>query len=214
MIGVDLPVSCELHSKIAFKDSRGVIPRIAPLYYWADPQVLPWSEEERVLLAESEETHWLLEPFPSGPHGVPEGGRGSQVQLVLWTYDVETMEPVVPLPPLDPHYFEVVLRGLSQMIPGLRAYFDKLPRPVVDGGYYAKTQENRPLVGPLPVEGAYLVGALSGFGIMAGCAAGELLAAHVAGEELPSYAPRFLLERYADPEYLHLLETWDASGQL
>jgi glycine/D-amino acid oxidase-like deaminating enzyme len=214
MVGVDLPVRCELHSKIAFNDSRGVIPRIAPLYYWADPQVLPWSEEERALLAESEEMRWLLEPFPSGPHGVPEGGRGSQVQLILWTYDVETMEPVVPLPPLDPHYFEIVLRGLSRMIPGLRAYFDRLPQPVVDGGYYAKTEENRPLIGPLPAEGAYLVGALSGFGIMAGCAAGELLAAHVTGGELPSYAPWFLLERYADPEYLHLLETWDASGQL
>jgi glycine/D-amino acid oxidase-like deaminating enzyme len=214
MVGVDLPVVCELHSKIAFNDSRGIIPRTAPLYYWADPQLLPWSEEERGLLAEAEETRWLLDSFPSGPHGMPEGGAGSQTQLVLWTYDVETMEPVVPLPPLDPHYFEVVLRGLSRMIPGLAAYFDRLPRPVVDGGYYAKTQENRPLIGPLPIEGAYIIGALSGFGIMAGCAAGELLAAHVAGSELPAYASWFLLERYGDPTYRALLETWDASGQL
>jgi glycine/D-amino acid oxidase-like deaminating enzyme len=214
MVDVDLPVVCELHTKIAFKDSRDVIPHTAPLYYWADPQTLPWSEDDRTLLAESEETRWLLEPFPSGPHGVPEGGAGSQTQLVLWTYDVEIMEPVVPLPPLDPHYFEVVLRGLSRMIPGLIAYFDRLPRPVVDGGYYAKTRENRPLIGPLPVTGAYVIGALSGFGIMAACAAGELLAAHVAGSELPAYAPWFLLERYDDPEYCDLLETWDASGQL
>jgi glycine/D-amino acid oxidase-like deaminating enzyme len=214
MLGVELPVSCELHTKIAFNDSRDVLPRIAPLNYWADPQLLPWSEEERILLAESEETSWLLEPFPSGPHGVPEGGAGSQTQLVLWTYDVETMEPVVPLPPLDPHYFEVVLRGLSRMVPGLRVYFDHLPRPVVDGGYYAKTQENRPLIGPLPVQGAYVLGALSGFGIMASCAAGELLAAHVTGSELPSYAPWFLLGRYEDPEYRGLLAHWDASGQL
>jgi glycine/D-amino acid oxidase-like deaminating enzyme len=214
MVGVDLPVSCELHSKVAYNDSLGVVPRVAPLYYWADPQRLPWSDEERALLAESEDTRWLLEPFPSGPHGVPEGGAGSRTQLVLWTYDVETMEPVVPLPPLDPHYFEVVLRGLSRMIPGLTAYFDRLPRPVVDGGYYTKTEENRPLIGPLPVEGAYLIGALSGFGIMAACAAGELLAAHVTGSELPSYAPWFLLERYDDPTYQALLQTWDASGQL
>ena len=32
---------------------------------------------------------------------------------------------------------------------------------VIDGGYYCKTQENRPLVGPLPVAGAYMIGALS-----------------------------------------------------
>ena len=64
------------------------------------------------------------------------------------------------------------------------------------------------------MEGAFIIGAFSGFGIMIGCAAGELLAAHVTGGELPSYAPWFLLERYEDLEYKKLLETWDASGQL
>jgi glycine/D-amino acid oxidase-like deaminating enzyme len=214
MVGVDLPIFCELHGKIGFSDHLEAISREAPLYYWADPQMLPWSEEERVMLAESEETRWLLEPFPPGPHGHPEGGLDSPIQLVLWTYDVHTLEPVVPLPEFDPVYAEVVLRGLSRMVPGLQGYFDKLPRPMIDGGYYAKTQENRPLIGPLPVEGAYIIGALSGFGIMAACASGELLAAHVTGGELPSYASWFLLERYEDPEYQKLLEDWDASGQL
>jgi glycine/D-amino acid oxidase-like deaminating enzyme len=134
--------------------------------------------------------------------------------LILWTYDVHTMEPIVPLPAIDLHYFEIVLRGLSRMIPGLQAYFDRLPKPTVDGGYYAKTRENRPLIGPLPVQGAYIIGALSGFGIMAACAAGELLAAHITGREVPSYAPWFLLERYEKPEYQTLLENWDDSGQL
>jgi glycine/D-amino acid oxidase-like deaminating enzyme len=214
MVGVELPVLCELHPKIAFNEHLGVVPHSAPLYYWADPQRLPWSEDERTLLAESEETHWLLEPFPSGPHGMPEGSPGSHTQLILWTYDIRTLEPVLPLPPFDPSYFEVVLRGLSRMIPGLRAYFDRLPQPVVDGGYYAKTGENRPLIGPLPLEGTYVIGALSGFGIMAACAAGELLAAHVTGQELPSYAPWFLLERYQDPGYQKLLQSWEQSGQL
>ncbi len=214
MVGVELPVFCELHGKIAFNDHLKAVPHSAPLYYWADPQMLPWSEEERAVLAESEETQWLLEPFPSGPHGHPEGGADCPIQLVLWTYDVHTLEPVVPLPPFDPHYSEVVLRGLSTMIPGLRAYFDRLPRPTVDGGYYAKTRENRPLIGPLPVAGAYIIGALSGFGIMAACGAGELLAAHLTGSELPSYARWFLLERYGDPEYQSLLENWEDSGQL
>jgi sarcosine oxidase, subunit beta len=214
MVGVDLPVSCELHAKIAYNDHLGIIPQSAPLYYWADGQRLPWSDEERNLLAESEETRWLLEEFPPGPHGVPEGTPGSRSQLCLWTYDVETMEPVLPLPAHDPHYFEIVVRGQSRMIPGLRAYFDRLPRPIMDGGYYAKTPENRPLIGPLPVDGAYIIGALSGFGIMAGCAAGELLAAHVTGSDVPSYAPWFLLERYDRPDYQALLDDWDDSGQL
>lgn len=214
MLGLDLPIACELHRKIAYNEHLGTVPRTAPLYYWADPQQLPWSDEERALLEETEETHWLLEPFPAGPHGVPEGATGSRTQLVLWTYDVRTMAPEVPLPPADPHYFEVVLRGLSRMIPGLQSYFARLPRPSVDGGYYAKTIENRPLIGPLPVEGAWIVGALSGFGIMTGMGAGELLAAHVTGGELPGYARWFRVERYRDPEYQELLADWDDSGQL
>ncbi|MCP4537993.1 MAG: FAD-binding oxidoreductase [Chloroflexi bacterium] len=214
MVGVDLPVVCELHWKISFEDHLKAIPHSAPLYYWTDPQSLPWSKDEGHMLAESGEMRWLLKPFPSGPHGHPEGVAECPVQLVLWTYDVETLEPEVPLPPFDPHYFEVVLRGLSRMVPALEGYFTKLPKPVVDGGYYAKTQENRPLIGPLPVEGAYIIGALSGFGIMAGCAAGELLAAHMTGSEPPPYAPWFLLERYEDPEYQKLLADWDESGQL
>jgi glycine/D-amino acid oxidase-like deaminating enzyme len=213
MLGVDLPIVCELHGKIAFNDYLKIVSRNAPLFLWADPQMLPWSEDERAVLAESEEARWLLEPFPSGPHGRPEGGSDSPTLLTLWTYDVHTMEPVWP-PTFDPVYADVVLRGLSRMVPGLRAYFDKATRPVVDGGYYAKTRENRPLIGPLPVEGAYIIGALSGFGIMASPAAGELLAAHMTGGGLLPYAPWFLRERYGDPEYRELLEDWDDSGQL
>jgi sarcosine oxidase subunit beta len=76
------------------------------------------------------------------------------------------------------------------MIPGLEAYAGHLPKLVADGGYYTKTRKNRPLIG-----------ALSGFGVMAGCAAGELLAGHLTGSALPSYASAFLLERYQNPEY-------------
>lgn len=49
---------------------------------------------------------------------------------------------------------------------------------------------------------------------MAACAGGELLAAHVAGTTLPSYAPAFLLSRYDDPAYRARLAAWGATGQL
>jgi glycine/D-amino acid oxidase-like deaminating enzyme len=118
-------------------------------------------------------------------------------------------------PHFPPEYGEVVIRGLSVMIPGLSGAFQKMGQPYVDGGYYCKTQENRPLVGPLPVKGAFVIGALSGFGIMACMAAGELLSLHMAGNELPEYAPAFLLSRYEDPHYQELLAGWDATwGQL
>ncbi len=214
MIGVDLPVFNELHGKIAFNDVHGIIPRDVPLMIWSDPIYLPWSEEERRELAAYDDTRWLLEEFPSGVHFRPEGLGQSPVLLILWTYDIEAQEPVWP-PTFDEFYPEIVLRGLTRMVPSLTTYINRMGRPVVDGGYYCKTQENRPLIGPLPVEGAYIIGALSGYGVMACPAAGELLATHVTGAGLPDYAPRFRLERYDDPAYQELLAGWEAtSGQL
>ena len=133
--------------------------------------------------------------------------------LVLWPYHVEPVRPVFPLPP-DPYLPELALRGMSRMVPGLRAYLDRMPRATVDGGYYTKTRENRPLIGPLPVEGAHVLGALSGFGLMAACAAAELLAAHVTGGTLPDYAPAFALSRYDDPAYRQRLADSRSTGQL
>jgi glycine/D-amino acid oxidase-like deaminating enzyme len=215
LIGIDVPVFNELHGKIAIEDPLGIVPRDLPLMIWNDPITLPWSEAETKELARDEHMRWLTEPFPPGVHFRPEGGPEAKTLLMLWTYHLEAMEPVWPLPPFEPEYPEIVMRGLSRMIPDLSVYFDRMSKPEVDGGYYCKTQENRPLIGPLPVEGAYVIGALSGFGIMASMAAGELLAAHVAGGELPDYATAFLLSRYEDPEYQKLLAGWDAtSGQL
>ena len=213
LIGVDLPVFNEFHGKIAFKDHLGIVPRDAPLLIWTDPQYLPWSDEERQALAESDETRWLLDKFPGGAHMRPEGREGSHILLMLWTYDTKPREPIWP-PKLDPYYPDVLLRGMATMIPGLSAYFDKAPKPVYDGGYYCKTRENRPLVGPLPIEGAYVCGAVSGYGLMASAGVGELLALHVGGNPLPDYASAFTLGRYDDPGYQQLLENWGASGQL
>jgi glycine/D-amino acid oxidase-like deaminating enzyme len=213
MIGVDLPVYSELHVKVAFSDHLGVFPRQAPLIIWVDPVQLPWDDDEKAFLAESEETSWLLEEFPAGVHGRPEGGADSPIVLLLWTYDIDPVEPTFPLT-FDPNYPEIVLRGMSVMVPSLTAYFNRAPKPVIDGGYYTKTRENRPLIGPLPVEGAYIFGALSGFGQMASSAGAEMLAAHVTGSTLPGYAPAFALTRYEDPAYQKLLDAWGASGQL
>jgi glycine/D-amino acid oxidase-like deaminating enzyme len=214
LVGVDLPVYNELHAKVAIQDYLGVVPYGAPLMLWDDPVQLQWNDEERKELVGDQNTRWLLETFPSGVHFRPEGKGQNAFLLGLWTYDIKAQEPV-PEPSFDPYYSEVILRGLIHMIPGLSSYVGRMRKPRVDGGYYCKTRENRPLIGPTPVEGAFLFGAVSGFGIMAGMAGGELLAAHVAGTTLPDYAKDFLLSRYQDPDYQRLLvELEAASGQL
>lgn len=213
LLGLDLPVFCELHAKIAFNDPLGAMPRGAPMTLWADPMRIAWSEAERSELAVSAKHRRLVKELPPGAHGRPEGaGEGTSV-LGIWTYDVEPVEPAFP-PVFDPAYQEVVLRGLARMIPAMAPYLDRMPRCFVDGGYYTKTRENRFLAGPLPVEGAYVIGALSGYGMMASNGAADLLADYITERPLPRYAPAFRLDRYDNPAYAKLFENWGDSGQL
>lgn len=212
MIGVELPIVCEPHLKVTFNDPLHVIPRDMGLFIWNDPVTLPWSDEERAALAEDEEMRWMLDELPVGVHGRPEG-EGDMI-LLQWAYrDTQLEEPVFPVPP-DQQLPEVALRGMATVIPGLAKYFNQIPKPFIDGGYYARTPENRPLIGPLPVEGAYVIGGLGGFGMQVSCGAGDLLAHHILHHELPTYAPAFLPSRYDDPHYQGMLREWGASGQI
>jgi glycine/D-amino acid oxidase-like deaminating enzyme len=197
---------------VAFNDVLKAMPREAPVTIWTDPVRLPWSDDERAELAGSEHRR-LLDEFPAGVHGRPEGAGESQSVLLIWTYDVEPVEPTFPLQ-FDPAYAEITIRGMARAIPAMAGYLTRLPRAFVDGGYYTKTRENRLLSGPLPVEGAYVIGALSGYGMMSSNGAADLLADYIAERPLPRYAPAFRLARYQEPAYRTLLAEWGDSGQL
>jgi glycine/D-amino acid oxidase-like deaminating enzyme len=211
-MNVELPILVEKHVKISLPDTLSVVPRSAPLMIWADAIKLNWSTEVSKELEQFSETKWLLQEFPAGVHGRPVG-EGNQV-LMYWTYDCETSErPSFPLE-WNEYLPEVTLRGMAHMIPGLKQYLDPMPKPYVDGGYYTKTPENRPLIGPLGVKGAFICGAFSGFGIMSACASGELISKHVTNGILPSYSKAFDPSRFSDSKYLAGIETWDMDGQL
>ena len=76
------------------------------------------------------------------------------------------------------------------------------------------THENWPLIGPLGVDGAFITGALSGFGSMAACAAGALCASWMAGGDLPSYARQLSLARYDDKDLMTNIENAGNKGIL
>ena len=204
LAGLELPLHSELHLKVTFKDHLRVIPRDAPMTIWSDPQRLDWDDEERKGLVKSDRGDLTAE-MPVFCHFRPEGGADSPYIVGLWEYHGQAMDPVWPLPE-DPMYPEVVMRGLTTMVPGLSAYRDRLPESFVDGGYYTKTVENRPLIGPSPRPGVHLMTGMSGFGVMVSQAAADLLATYLAGGELPGYAAAFLLDRYRDPDYLQTIE--------
>ena len=206
MLGYDLPVRNVRQQKIAFEDRRGVIPRDMPFSIDLDGQEIDWGAGDRALLEEDEGSAWLAGPMPGGIHCKPEGAeRGTWVRLG-WAYATETVEPLWE-PVLDDRFPEVVLHGAARLIPGLKAYYERLPRAMTHyGGYYTMTKENWPLIGPAGPQGSFVVGALSGFGTMAACAAGHLVAALAVGAEVPDFAKLLGLSRYDDPGLVANLE--------
>ena len=213
MLGLDLPVFCELHMRTTFAGAGVAALADAPLVIWMDPLPLHYAAAERAALEQTAAGRAMLQAFPAGVHMRPAGTSAEPYGLGLWTFDMAAREPVFP-PPLDPEHGAITVRGLASVLPDLRALPGHETLLTVQGGYYTKTAENRPLIGPTPVPGAYLIGALSGFGVMGACAFGELLAAHVTGAALPPYAAALQLSRYADPDYQQLLGRWGSSGQL
>ena len=215
LMNVDLPLFSELHLKVAFEDTLGIVDRNTGLVILDDAQELDWDADVRAELAANDETRALTEEMPAGIHLRPEGYGPSQTVLMLWDYHSAHRYAHATFPlPEDAFYPEVVMRGMVKLAPGLAPYLDRLPPMTVDGGYYTKTEENRPLVGPLPVRGAYVNAAHSGFGLMAAPAAGELLAAHITGSALPAYASALVPSRHDDPAYRERLAAWGATGQL
>src|SRR6266852_4287331 len=77
MLGIKLPLFCELHAKIAFNDPLGAMPRSAPLTIWTDPLTIAWSEDEREELSSSARHRRLVDELPGGAHGRTDarGGR-------------------------------------------------------------------------------------------------------------------------------------------
>ncbi len=211
--GVELPLYSVYQQKIAFEDRAAAIPRTTPFTIDLDPQSIDWSDDEREALAGSEELSWLTAPMPGGIHRRPDGGPGGSWVKLGWAYNrARTVPQWEPLP--DEHFREVVLRGAARLHPSLRAYYGRLPRALSHyGGYYTRTAENLPLIGPTSREGLHVNGALSGYGTMACCAAGELAAAWISGHELPDHARVLSPARYQDERLMSELLA-SADGEL
>lgn len=214
LLGETLPVSTVFQQKIAFEDVQGVIDRRMPFAIDLDGQVIDWTDEERALLADDPATRWLTEPMPGAIHCRPDGGeRGRWIKLG-WAYNKQPSVPTADLS-TDENFPEIVLRGASRLNPGLRAYYGRLPGRLSHyGGYYTMTRENWPLIGPMATKGAFVAGALSGYGTMGACATGALIAAWILGETLPDFACPLSLARYDDKALMQGLLSATNTGVL
>ena len=197
-LGEDLPVKCVYQQKVAFPDTEHAVPRDMPFTIDLDGQALAWSDEDREILASDESTRHLVAPMKGGIHCRPDGpAEGTWVKLG-WAYNETASDPHGE-EPIDPQFPDTVIRAASRLQPRLARYIGRLPRGVRHyGGYYAMTEENWPLIGPMKTPGAFVAGALSGYGSMAACATGAICAAWVAGRPRPDYARAFGLHRQSD----------------
>ncbi|HJO68409.1 MAG TPA: FAD-binding oxidoreductase [Rhodospirillales bacterium] len=214
MLDVTLPTQTIFQQKIAFRDRAGAIPRRMAFAVDLDPQVLDWKAEERDLLGADPSNEWLTDRFPGGIHCRPEGGEGGDWIKLGWAFN---RAPTAPQwePACDERFPEVVLRGAAALQPALKAYYGRLPVDLSHyGGYYTMTPENWPLIGPMGPTGAFVVGALSGYGTMSAAAAGSLCASWIAGAELPDYAAPLSLARYADDALVAKLRETENKGVL
>ena len=214
MLGENLPIKNVFQQKIAFRDHEQVLDRKMPFTIYIDEQELNWSEEDKALLADEPSYDWFLNNFQGGLHIKPEGGMGSILVKLGWAFNHESEEPQWDKRSLE-EFPDLVIRGASRFVPELERYIGKLPKPILHyGGYYTKTEENMPLIGPMKTKGAFVLGALSGFGTMACCGAGELVAQHVLDGELPNYAQALAPSRYDDLELLEHLRATALNGEL
>ncbi len=214
MLGTSLPVTNTLQQKIAFEDKASVIPRDMPFSIDLDPQHIDWTEEERHWLSEDCEHDYLLQKMPGAIHCRPDGGDNGTWIKLGWAFNDTTTMPERN-PDLLAAFPEIVLRGAARLNPSLKTYYGRLPRSLHHyGGCYTLTEENWPLIGPMSVDGSYVVGAMSGFGTMGACAAGEQCARQVLGQELSGYAKALSPERYSDRNLMSEIHALNQRGIL
>ncbi|MEO8923280.1 MAG: FAD-dependent oxidoreductase, partial [Caldimonas sp.] len=198
MLGEDIPVKCVYQQKISFQDREAVLPRTLPFTIDLDRQTLPWSDEDRKLLASEPSAHHLIEPMQGGIHCRPDGAVDGTWVKLGWAYNDKAADPHDE-EPIDPQFPDTVLRGASRLHPGLSTYLGRLPRGAHHyGGYYTMTDENWPLIGRMNTDGAFIAGALSGYGSMAACSTGAVCAAWVVDKPIPDYARSLSIERFGN----------------
>lgn len=214
MLGETLPMVNVLQQKIAFPDRQGAVSRRMPFAIDLDEQTIAWTAEEREALAGDPSTAKYLRPMPGNIHCRPDGGERGQWIKLGWAYNATPSEPSRE-PELDANFPEIVLRAASRMLPRLKSYIGSIPRARSHyGGYYTMTPENWPLIGPSATPGVFVVAALSGYGTMSACAAGDLCARAIVGAPAPQFAKSLSLARYQCDDLMAELRRAECLGVL
>lgn len=204
-LNLSLPINNVFHQKVMLRDNGQVLPDDMPFMIFTDSPTCHWTHGERVYI----ESHTHSRFVPGNFHI-----RRVNPQWIHlgWAFNNQlTLE--LEEQPFDELFPGVVIKGLSSFIPALAPYIDTIPQPiVVSGGFYTRTPENLPVIQEL-YQGIYVIGALSGYGVMMGCGVGEIMSNMIADEKVPDYIQHFSASRYDDPAYVKQMESMP-SGEL
>lgn len=204
-LGYQLPTRNVLQQKLAFEDRAGAVDRSNPFTIDLDPQEVAWTEEEAAFLM-TEGRVELTHQLRGGIHCRPEGRRSGSWVKLGWAYNQTPSAPARD-PVLDDLFPEVVMRGAARAQSALSVYLDNMPRRLHHyGGYYTMTEENWPIIDQAGPEGSFVAGAMSGFGTMAACGAGSIMANMVTGHSTPDYTTLLGFERYGDANLMKTLK--------
>ncbi|MCB1378845.1 MAG: FAD-binding oxidoreductase [Alphaproteobacteria bacterium] len=213
-LGEELPVHCVYQQKISFEDNESAVPRNLPFSIDLDGQHLDWTDEERAILASDPVTEKFTRFMTGGIHCRPDGAENGKWIKLGWAFN-ETASDPHDSDPSDENFPDLVIRAASRLQPKLKTYIGRLPRSMHHyGGYYTMTEENWPLIGPMKTPGAFVAGALSGFGTMAAAASGSVCADWMMDGTRRPYALALSLARYKDPATLAGLAVTQNRGVL
>ncbi len=212
MLDIQLPIENILQQKFIIPDPKNIIPPDMPFTIFADAQYLDWSAEEKDFFAAEKKYHHLLEEFPAGLHVRPDTG-GIKMG---WAFNTTTSKLPDWEPPTLELFPQIVLKGASRFIPQLAEYENDIPTPLIQyAGYYTRTKENYPLIGPAEMPNVFLVGALAGYGTMGACAAGQLCSKYILSDSnLPDYSRYFHPLRYQNQVLMQEINESQSDGQL
>ena len=225
-LGIELPIKNVYQQKIAFADTLHAVDRKQPFTIDLDPQLIDWTDDERQAIQQDPILARFTDTMPGAIHCRPDGGEtGNRIKLG-WAYNEAATDPAEQThlrnhlqehlqEQLQEHFPEIVLRGAARLNPRLKRYYQGFPRDFTHyGGYYTMTEENWPLIGNTTLPGYTIAIAMSGFGSMAACAAGELAALYITGGTLPDYADALSLQRSNNTGLMQEINELNSKGIL
>lgn len=172
----DVALETVLRQKVVVRDPLDIVPQDAPFTIGLDP----------------------TGGQPAGVHIKPDTAGLTGAIKLGWARDQNATEPVSH-PVCPPGFPREVIARAATIVPGLAAYVDRPPELVAhDGGFYARTRDGLPVIGPHGPSGGFVVGGLAGFGSMMAAAAGDIVARWVLDEAQPDMAAAFDPRRFAE----------------